>query len=394
MKIALDLRRIRNPGIGRYMRCLTEALLAVAPEHEYLLILSADGVDLIAADSPRVIKIASELKYYSLREQVEIPRILRQHNVDLFHSPHFNIPLLCPCACVATIHDVIYLACPEDLPSRAGRLYYRAMMYAAIRAVDGVITDSGFSRQEIRRYLKTNREIQVIHPAVDARFRPITDCGTLRDVKARYGITGEYVLYTGIFKARKNHAGLLRAFRRSLDDYSDARLVLAGPLDEGERELRALAEQLNIADRVVFTGFVEDSDLQALYSSARVYACPSLYEGFGFTILEAMACGIPVVCSAEASLPEIGGDAALYADARDPEQFGRALCRAFTDANLRTAMVEKGRANVDRFTWRSTALQTLAVYQRTLGVPATNVVAPKDNREPALVSSRDSGGAG
>lgn len=375
------------------MHCLTEALLAVAPEHEYLLILPADGADLVTPNGPRVTKIAPELKYYSLREQVEIPRFLRRHRADLLHSPHFNLPLICPCPCVATIHDVIYLACPEDLPSRVGRLYYRAMMHRAIRAADAVITDSDFSRAEIRQFLKTDREIQVIHPAADAHFGPITDSGTLRAVKARYGITGEYVLYTGIFKPRKNHAGLLQAFQQLAERCQDANLVIAGPLNEGERDLRRLAEQLKISDRVVFTGFVNDSDLAALYSGARVYACPSLYEGFGFTILEAMACAVPVVCSAEASLPEIAGDAALYADARDASQFGAALYRAFTDIELRRSMVIKGEANVQRFNWRSTALQTLEVYQRIIGTPhAGSSVSYSEH--PALASSRDSGGVG
>ena len=126
MKIALDLRRIKNPGIGRYMRCLTEALLDIAPEHEYLLMLPPHcaGVIRLSEREARVEKIFTAAGYYSIREQFDLPRILRQHRVDLLHSPHFNIPLMCPCPVVATIHDVIYLACPEDLPSVAGRLYY------------------------------------------------------------------------------------------------------------------------------------------------------------------------------------------------------------------------------------------------------------------------------
>lgn len=376
------------------MRCLTEALLAVAPEHEYLLILPPDGADLIAGDGQRIEKLTPDLKYYSLREQVEIPRILRRHRVDLLHSPHFNAPLLCPCPCVATIHDVIYLACPEDLPSRVGRLYYRTMMRRAVRAAGAIITDSDFSRAEIRHYLQTNREIQVIHPAVDARFRPITDCDALSAVRRRFGISGDYVFYAGIFKLRKNHAGLLRAFRHLAELCRDANLVIAGPSNEGERDLRSLADQLKISDRVVFTGFVDDSDLAALYSGARVYACPSLYEGFGFTVLEAMACGVPVVCSAHASLPEIAGDAALYADARDPLQFGAALHRAFTDLDLRTNMVEKGQVNVRRFNWRNTALQTLAVYQEAVGPSNASCSVPQPSERPALLSSRNSGGVG
>src|SRR6476646_9735342 len=114
MKIAFDLRRIGNPGIGRYMKCLAESITAQAPEHEYLLIMPPGGEELVYA--PNVEKIAPWLKYYSVREQIELPRILSRHKIDLLHSPHFLLPLVRPCPAVATIHDVVYLACPPDLP--------------------------------------------------------------------------------------------------------------------------------------------------------------------------------------------------------------------------------------------------------------------------------------
>ncbi|HKT51696.1 MAG TPA: glycosyltransferase family 1 protein [Candidatus Angelobacter sp.] len=376
MKIALDLRRIKNPGIGRYMRCLTEALLGVAPEHEYLLILPPDYADNIRAPghSIRVEKIISAAGYYSIREQIELPRMVRQHRVDLLHSPHFNIPLMCPCPVVATIHDVIYLACAEDLPSVAGRLYYKGMMAAAVRRADRIVAVSSYSRDEIRRYLNTEREIEVIHSGVDRCFQPVTDQARIQKVKAKYGIAGEYLLYTGIFKPRKNHRGLLEAFKRFLGRGGRAALVIAGPVKEGEEELRKLADELRISHQVTFTGFVDDADLPALYSGASVYACPSLYEGFGLTVLEAMACGTAVVCSPATSLPEVAGAAALYADGRNAVEFGDALYHVFTDLNLRAGLVEKGYVNVGRFDWHETAQQTLAIYQRALGAPAGKVV--------------------
>jgi glycosyltransferase involved in cell wall biosynthesis len=149
---------------------------------------------------------------------------------------------------------------------------------------------------------------------------------------------------------------------------------MAGPRDRAETELRRLAEDLGVAAKVVFTGFVEECDLPALYSAARVYACPSLYEGFGFTVLEAMACGVPVVCSRETSLREVAGDAALYADARSPEHFGRALGQAWGDCELRESLVRKGRENLRRFSWDRAAAQTLAVYHQVLGIPAEKTV--------------------
>jgi glycosyltransferase involved in cell wall biosynthesis len=373
MKIAFDLRRIANPGVGRYMKCLAEAVMARAPEHEYLLIFppeAPDAMETIALPDRRVEKVCSSSRYYSVQEQVELPRLLRRHQADLLHSPHFNIPLARPCPTVVTIHDVIYLACKHDLPSRLGRLYYHAMMAASVRRADRVITVSEFSKSEIVRYLKADPlKIDVIHSGVDPQFQPVIDRTQIEAVLSRYRIDEDYILYTGIYKPRKNHAGLLRAFGEFLRSGAKAKLVIAGPIAqrEAEADLRQLAHELGIAGKVVFTGFVPDSDLPSLYSAARVYACPSLYEGFGFTVLEAMACGVPVVCSAATSLPEIAGDAALYADAQNPQEFAAAMRRAFQESGLRRELIERGLNNVRRFSWQSAAHATLSVYQSAAG---------------------------
>jgi glycosyltransferase involved in cell wall biosynthesis len=373
MKIAFDLRRIGNPGIGRYMKCLAEAVTTQAPENEYLLILPPGGDDLVNA--PGAEKICPRLKYYSLREQVELPRILRRHRVDLLHSPHFLLPLLRPCPAVATIHDVIYLACPQDLPSRAGRLYYRAMMNACARIATQIITDSEYSKTEIVSYLRADPErIDVIYPGVDPVFAPVAEAAQLAAVRSRFGIDREFILCVGIYKPRKNHAGLLRAFQRCLASGIQAQLVIAGPMAEGEAVLRRLAAELGVAEHVVFTGFVSDADLCTLYSAARLCVCPSLYEGFGFTVLEAMACGAPVVCSRATSLPEVAGKAALYFDPHDPEEMAGQLVHVFSDDALRDSLIEQGRQNLQRFNWAETARLTLTVYHQVLQRPMPKAV--------------------
>jgi glycosyltransferase involved in cell wall biosynthesis len=365
MKIAFDLRRIKNPGIGRYMKCLVEAVVESAPEHDYLLILPPGAEEAVVCTGTNVEKITPSLKYYSLREQVDLPRILRRKKIDLLHSPHFNIPLIRVCPTVVTIHDVIYLACREDLPSFVGRMYYRAMMAAAVRRADRIITDSEYSKRDIQRFFKAEDDrLDVIYPGIDQSIRKNVDSVKLCEVKSRLGIVSPYLIYTGIYKLRKNHAGLLQAFKTFVDRGGDAQLVIAGPMEDGEEMLRGLARRLGVADRVVFTGFVEDGDLPVLYSGASVYACPSLYEGFGFTVLEAMACGVPVVCSRETSLPEVAGAAALYADARNPQEFGNALYQVFRDQSLRTMLVNKGTTNLQRFQWKHAAERTLAVYEK------------------------------
>jgi glycosyltransferase involved in cell wall biosynthesis len=368
MKIAFDLRRIGNPGIGRYMKCLAEAITAQAPEHDYLLILPPEGEQLIHA--PNVEKLCTSVKYYSLREQLELPWILNRYKVDLLHAPHFLLPLVRPCPAVATIHDVIYMACPGDLPSRTGRLYYSVMMNACSRSATRVITDSQHSKNEIVRYLHADPEkIEVVYPAVDADFHSVPNAAQIAAVRSRFGIDRDYALNVGIYRPRKNHAGLLQAFRLLLNTGARAQLVIAGPMAEGEPVLRRMAAELGIAQHVIFTGFVTDADLRALYSGARIYACPSSYEGFGFTVLEAMACGTPVVCSSATSLPEVAGKAALYFNPADPDEMASQLARVFSTDALRTSLMAEGRRNLLRFNWQQTAHQTLAVYHRALQRP-------------------------
>jgi glycosyltransferase involved in cell wall biosynthesis len=377
MKIAFDLRRIKNPGIGRYMKCLVEAILARAPQHEYLLILPPDAKEVIKFQDRRVENILSPSGYYSLQEQVELPRLLRRHKADLLHAPHFNIPLMRPCPTVVTIHDVIYLACKQDMPSRLGRLYYRAMMAAAVRLADRVITVSEFSRNEILRYFSADStKIDVVHSGVDPGFQRVSDKAQIETVLSRYRIDEDFILYTGIYKPRKNHAGLLRAFREFLKNGETAKLVIAGPIghSEGEAELRRLGNELGLAGKLIFTGFVPESDLTSLYSAARVYACPSLYEGFGFTVLEAMTCGVPVVCSRNTSLAEVAGDAALQVDSQSPHEFATALRRAFSEEELRRQLIDQGHNNCRRFSWQRAASETLAAYERVAGLPVEKAV--------------------
>lgn len=368
MKIAFDLRRIGNPGIGRYMKCLVESIAAQAPEHEYLLILPPDSEHLV--DAPNAQKLCTGLKYYSFQEQFVLPRILSRHKVDLLHGTHFLLPLVRPCPAVATIHDVIYIACPEDLPSLPGRLYYRAMMKACSRMATRIITDSEHSKDEITRHLHADpAKIEVVYPAVDPFFQSLADSEQIDSVRSRFGIDPDYILCVGIYKLRKNHARLLQAFQLLRERGVQSQLVIAGPMGEGKPVLQRLAAELGIAEHVIFTGFVNDADLRALYSAARVYVCPSLYEGFGFTVLEAMACGAPVVCSSTTSLPEVAGKAALYFDPYNPEEMATQLRCAFSDDAVRASLIADGRKNLLRFSWEETARQTLAVYQQALQLP-------------------------
>jgi glycosyltransferase involved in cell wall biosynthesis len=367
MRITYDLRRILNPGIGRYMTELLKCIFRIAPGNEYSLIMAPgteSSVEIAGANAKIVL---CKSPYYSVSEQFTLPRIARRQRAELIHSPHFLMPLAAPCPVIVTIHDCIYITCKEDLRNPIGRIYYRSMMQLAAWRAAHIVTVSEFSRQDIIRLLGVAPErVSTIYNAYDVRFRPVADPSELLRVREKYGASKDFILYTGIYKFRKNHAGLLRSFARLRQKGVDAQLLIAGALEEGEWLLRAQAFELGIADDVVLAGRVDEADLPALYSAARVYACPSNYEGFGFTIVEAMACGVPVVCNPATCLPEVAGDAALWADANDPEAFSSALRRAFVENDLRAAMIERGFENIKRFNWEQAARETLDLYARVL----------------------------
>ncbi len=346
------------------MRCIVEALVHEAPEHEYVLIIPHGLEHLLKLNGAQIKVLPVDVPYYSIREQFAIPAILAKHRVDLFHSTHFVVPVVRTCPVVVNIHDVIYMARREELKSRIGRIYYRCMMPLAAHWSDAVITSCEYTKKEIIYHLGASPDkVFVVPYGIDSRFQRVTDAQSLECVRRKYGISDQYVLYVGIYRERKNHAGLLRAFQHLVQSGIPSQLVIAGPINEAKQELRTLAAELGIEERVLLTGFVADEDLPALYPGARVYACPSLAEGFGLTVIEAMACGTPVVCAQNSSLPEAGGTAALFADITNPQLFAQALYRAFIDDALRQDLIDRGLKHATRFSWKLAAQETLKVYR-------------------------------
>src|SRR5579859_10449 len=203
MKIAYDLRRITNPGIGRYMKSLVKEIVHLAPEHEFVLIMAPGTHHLLENDTP-VQQIIARSKYYSVAEQLELPALLRKFNVDILHAPHFVVPVKKSCATVVTIHDAIHLVYPQDIGSRIGRVYASWMMRLAANVADRVITVSEFSKTDLVRLLGTDpNKISVIATFLKEDLLPIRDQATMDTIRTRYGIKRDYILYSGIYKERK-----------------------------------------------------------------------------------------------------------------------------------------------------------------------------------------------
>ena len=293
--------------------------------------------------------------------------MLRELAPDLYHSPNYMIPLRSfprsrtgPIRCVVTIHDVIPLAYPNHAPrSRKRRLFpiYRALMKDIGRRAHTILTVSETSKTDLIKHLDlpTNREedVVVVHNGVSDAFRPSAGKSTGHPPT---------VLYVGRFDPYKNLVGLVEAMAEVREQIPDVRLRVIGPPDQRYPEAPQRARELGIEGAVEWVGYASNQDLVQAYQAADVFALPSRYEGFGLPVLEAMACGTPVVCGNRSSLPEVAGDAALLVDPDRPEELAQALVRVLTDTGLRACLKEKGLFRARTFTWARTAEQTLRAY--------------------------------
>ena len=302
-------------------------------------------------------------------EQVSFPLACRRF--DLAHVPYFGSPLFPTTPTVVTIHDLIPLILPAYRGSLLVRAYTR-LVAAAARRADAVIADSQASKRDIVRLLgMPSHRVHVVYLAASEHFRPVKDAALLEAVRRKYGLPDRYILYLGGFDCRKNVATLIQAFAHlPICRPADLKLVIAGRLPERDTPFfpnpRRLAEELGLEERVVFTGWVAEEDKPALYSGAMAFVFPSLYEGFGLPVLEAMACGALVLASDRASLPEVVGEGGLLVDPTDVDGLAAAMERLLTDEGLRAELRERALAQAAKFSWEKTARETLAVYRKAV----------------------------
>lgn len=306
--------------------------------------------------------VSVDLPTSSLTEQYRSPSLIRHLGLDLFHSPYYIKPYFLPCPSVVTIYDLI-----PRLYSQSISLWARAIFEMAIRLATVtsrlVISVSQSAKEDLVRLLGVPpSKVWVTPLGVDTRFNPLNE-KAIFNLRQKYDLPEGYILYLGINKPHKNLVRLVEAFAKVK---TGRKLVLAGKEDPRYREAHEVVMRLSLQDRVVFLGQVPENDLPALYSGAALFVFPSLYEGFGLPLLEAMACGAPVVCSSTSSLPEIAGQAAVMVDPLDLSQLARALERVLGDSDLRASMREEGLKQAARFPWERTAKETLAAYRQVL----------------------------
>lgn len=378
MRVALNgwfLTHSPDTGSGQYLRGLLDWLPRVAPENEYVAVAPAprEGLDASVLNLPPGVSCeavpasASDLgKVYF--EQVLFPRACVRVRADLAHVPYWAPPLRSPVPLVVTIHDVIPLVIPEYRGSFRTRLY-TALVSASARGAGLVLTDSDASRDDIVARLGLPPErVRSVPLAADPIFRPSDAFLADAAVRQKHGLPDAYVLYLGGFDARKNLPGLLSAWTWVTQSLGDSYpLVIVGRLPEPDdrmfADLPALAKELNVAETVVFAGPVPKEDLPAVYRGAAVFVYPSRYEGFGLPVLEALACGVPVVASNVSSIPEVVGDAGYLVDPDDTRRLGASILIPIVNPDVAESLNRKALARAAEFTWERTARQTAEAYE-------------------------------
>jgi glycosyltransferase involved in cell wall biosynthesis len=393
MRIGINALFWERPetGSGQYTSNLLQALAKANPTNKYLLISPGPAPSVSEFQLP-ISNLQSPISNFQLPtsnlrknltklcfEQVAFPLACRRLELDLAHVPYFASPLFSAVPTVVTVHDLIPLILPAYRGSPLVRLYTR-LVAAAARKAEAIITVSQASRQDIVRCLHIPPErIHVTYEAAGDAFQPVEDeaCpepsrrDQLASIRQKYALPERYLLYLGGFDQRKNLSTLLRAFALLVNRQPQARLVIAGQVPAWDGPLfpdpRRLVRELGVEERVVFTGWVPEEDKPALYSGATAFVFPSLYEGFGLPAVEALACGTPIIASDRSSLPEVVGEGGILVEPTDAKALAEAMEMLLVDDALRAELRQRALTQASKFSWKQTALETLAVYRKVVG---------------------------
>ncbi len=370
------LASYRSAGVHQYIYHLLRHLDGADQALHYTVLLGDARLSVPEGMALRVQRTRWPTSRAPIRivwEQTVQPGVLRRIGADLLHAPAFVGPLWSPCPFVVTIHDLSFIRFPH-LFRPANRLYLTVMTRLSARRAKRLIAVSAHAAAETIQLLGVPAErVDVVYHGVDPAFRPLP-APSVADFKQRRGLPERFVLFVGTLEPRKNLVRLVEAFARVQEP--GVQLVLAGGKGWLYDTLFARVEALGLQDRVHFPGYVPAEELPWWYNAATVVAYPSVYEGFGLPVIEAQACGVPVLTSNCSSLPEAAGDGAVLVDPYDVEAIAAALRRLLTDEPWREMWRTRGLAHVRRFHWPRTAQETARVYLQASGLAHTEVTKP------------------
>jgi glycosyltransferase involved in cell wall biosynthesis len=370
MKIAIDGMLLRPPfsGVETAIWSLCRALAEAGTEEYVAFVPKTFG------ESPpetRRFHIRRSLLPTQLRpvriawEQLALPPTVATGRFDLLHAPGYIAPLGCRVPVVLSVYDVIALRYPRWC-TVTNRWHYGLMLPASARKARGIIVPSEATKRDLLAFVGIRDDkVRVIPLGVGAPFGVVRNRDELARVRTRYGLPERYLLFVGQQEPKKNLAGMVEAFAMlKTQEDSALKLVVAGREGWGGGAVRRRVRARGLANEILFLGFVPREDLAPLYSMAELFVFPSLYEGFGLPLLEAMACGLPVVCSQRGALPEVAGDAAVLVDPDHPAEIARAISEVVASPGLKQSLVQRGLRRAQSFTWRKTAEATEKFYRQ------------------------------
>ncbi|GAK56335.1 mannosyltransferase B [Candidatus Vecturithrix granuli] len=370
MNVGIDARLLHSTtGIGRY----TRSLVFEYTQREYFqndrLVLFSDAPvppeQQIISDNVEV--VISCCQHRILWTNWYLPPLLQRHKIDVYHGVcNFELPIRKVCRYVVTIHDLVPLFFPELVPQKH-LLFFRLFMKRVAHTADLIITDSEHSKKDIIQFLKVpEKKIRVIYLGYQQQYHRIQEQQRISEVLARYRIRQPYLLFVGVIEPKKNLERLVEAYsllQKNAAISKEMQLVIAGGEGWFSERLYRKVKDCKLEQQIVFPGYIPDECLPTLYSGAELFVFPSIYEGFGLPVLEAMSYRVPVVTSNVSSLPEIAGEAGVLIDPHQPDAIARGILKVLSDRQLQEQMREKGYRQAQRFSWERTAQETYQVYR-------------------------------
>ena len=374
-KIALNALVLNEEsgGLGTYLNYLIEYLCSNNFDFEPLVFLSEDTYESNKIyNSERIFK---EVKIKSnkpisriLQEKYLWPRLISEHKIDLLHSPISYIPLGVNIPSIITIHDLGFFHFPENYTLLRRKFLKKMIAYSVEKAIK-TITISEFTKKDVIKTFNTNPDkISVIYEGMDKeKYQKKSNTKKFEIAREKYDLSDKYILSVGHLEPRKNYLRLIKAFEiiKKKNKLSH-KLIIIGRENWKFKEIFELINKLGLNEHVVLTRFVSEDDLITIYQNADVFVTASIFEGFGFTPLEAMAAGIPVAASNASSIPEVVGDAANMFDPLDVDDIANKIYEVICIDRLRKELVHKGHKNLKRFDWKECCSQTVQEYENTL----------------------------
>lgn len=370
MRIGIDARFYNESGVGRYIRNLLVHLQKIDSKNEYFIFLLEPDYATLKFHK-NFHKALANFAWYGFAEQFKFPQLLNKYKLDLAHFPHFNVPIFYTGKFVVTIHDLIHqhhsmqrVTTLNPFTFKIKQIGYRKVFKNAITKSCKIVAPSNSVRKLLEEEWNVNSGKVVVTPeAVDNKL--ITAAETLTKIKSKeilnkFGVKAPYIFYIGNAHPHKNIEGLIKAFLKLRDRHTSLYLVLSGA---DHYFWQRVKDEFNFKD-ILYTGFVTDEELVALYKNAACFVMPSFEEGFGIPVLEAFSCGCPVISSNAGSLEEVGGNAALYFNPASPDDIVDKISQVLSSKALRKDLISKGQSRVKDFSWEKLTKQTLEVYEK------------------------------